>query len=195
LAGNTLFDEIWEIPPYEKHYNRETGQIGSELAKNDLFSRMIDCEIVLRFFAFRDASNIRGSVKDTLDRCMEFNQEAGQEKIKRMRDDFVCALETSHAIFGSNVFKIKNIKNRKPRWQHSRPLFDAVMVSVHQLRDHGQALRDARHNVVNALNKELEDESSYEVIVGRPNTAAAVKKRIALVHGILKGAFHGRKRS
>src|SRR5262245_61844328 len=54
LAGDRQFDEIWDIPPYEDHYRPDQGYIGPELADNRLFKRMTDCEIVLRFFAFRN---------------------------------------------------------------------------------------------------------------------------------------------
>ena len=47
------------------------GHISAALAENTLFKRMIDCELVLRFFAFRDERAIKGSVKSILDRCME----------------------------------------------------------------------------------------------------------------------------
>ncbi|HUT57454.1 MAG TPA: DUF262 domain-containing protein [Phycisphaerae bacterium] len=191
LAGNALFDDIWGIPQYDKHYNRETGQIGAELAKNDLFKRMIDCEIVLRFFAFREPSNIRGSVKSMLDRCMELNRNNDAKQIAELKSDFICALETAHAVFGKHTFKIKG----KHGWKPSRPLFDAVMVSIDKLREHKEALVDAREDIAKVLQAQLEKEASYEVIVGRPNTAASVKERIALVHRILKGAVHGRKRS
>jgi hypothetical protein len=62
LAGNRLFDEIWEIPPYEDHM-RGT-HIAAKLAANSLFKRMTDCEIVLRFFAFRNKERIKGSVRN-----------------------------------------------------------------------------------------------------------------------------------
>jgi len=71
LAGNRLFDEIWGIPPYEDHYRKEEGYISAELADNKLFRRMKDCEIVLRFFAFRNVEAIKGSVRSILDNFMK----------------------------------------------------------------------------------------------------------------------------
>src|SRR5262249_51818742 len=69
LAGNRLFDEIWQIPPYDDNYIGD--HISPQLAANKLFKRMQDCEIVLRFFAFRRATKIRGAVKRILDECMQ----------------------------------------------------------------------------------------------------------------------------
>ena len=62
LAGERLFNEIWEIPPYED--NIRGNQITPRLRENRWFKRMSDCEIVLRFFAFRRSSRLRGAVKD-----------------------------------------------------------------------------------------------------------------------------------
>jgi hypothetical protein len=69
LAGNRLFNELWNIPPYEDHY--KNGRIDAVLAQNSLFKRMEDCELVLRFFAFRRSSSIKGSSRSILDSCMQ----------------------------------------------------------------------------------------------------------------------------
>jgi hypothetical protein len=68
LAGLRLFNEIWEVPPYDDHYRKSDGYISPELAKNNLFKRMTDCEIVLRFFAFRRPKAIKGSSRAILNR-------------------------------------------------------------------------------------------------------------------------------
>jgi hypothetical protein len=52
LAGFSLFNDMWGIPRYEDYLLK--GRARPELADNPLYKRMIDCELVLRFFAFRD---------------------------------------------------------------------------------------------------------------------------------------------
>lgn len=184
LAGDDLFDDLWAIPRYSDHYDSDTGQIGRQLSENGLFKRMIDCEIVLRFFAFRDVANIRGSVKSILDRCMERNQNQPAEVIDEMRTGFVHALEVAHRIFLDRTFQIKASGGR---WTRSQPLFDALMVSIDRLKSRAPELVRARQQIRTALRDELEDEDSHDVLVGRPNTATAVKERIRLVHRILEG--------
>lgn len=184
LAGHDLFDDLWKIPRYSDHYDFDTGQIGRDLSGNGLFRRMIDCEIVLRFFAFRDVANIRGSVKSILDRCMERNQNQPPEVIDGMRTCFLRALKVAHGIFRDRTFQIKG---SGARWTRSQPLFDALMVSIDRLKSRANELIRARQQIRTALHEVLEDENSYDVVVGRPNTAKAVKERIALVYQILKG--------
>lgn len=69
LARDSRFTRIWGIPPYletdpNEYYENPVRQ------KNTLYSSMMDCQIVLRFFALRDEQFIRGSMKDILDRTM-----------------------------------------------------------------------------------------------------------------------------
>jgi hypothetical protein len=182
LAGNSLFDDIWGIPRYDEHYDRDSGQISPELAQNAHFKRMQDCEIVLRFFALRHKSWIRGSVKTILDRCMEAYQDETDVGIDVLRQDFLKALTLSHHIFGERTFQMKGGRGR---WGHSQPLYDAVMVAVDRLKTKEKSLVSARVQIRTALQNAMEDQDNYEIVVGRPNTAAAIKARLDLVHDLM----------
>jgi len=48
LAGNATFNDLLEIPRYKDHFT--DNKASSALSENPLFKRMIDCELVLRFF-------------------------------------------------------------------------------------------------------------------------------------------------
>lgn len=182
LAGNRLFDEIWEIPPYDDHYRKLDGYISPELAENDLFKRMRDCEIVLRFFAFRDYKQIKGSVRSMLDNFMHANRDALPPQIADLRKRFLNSLRIAHAVFGEHTFRIRD---NKKKWRHSMPLFDAVMVAMDELAQCEKKLIANKHKVLEGLLNVMEDEDVYEIIVGRPNTARAIKQRVSIVASLL----------
>lgn len=183
LAGHRLFDEIWGIPPYEDHYRRVEGFISQELANNDLFSRMKDCQIVLRFFAFRDTQRIKGAVRNILDECMQTNRNSTPLQINELRSAFLVTLEAAHKVFGHQVFRVRDTKGRL---RLSEPLFDAIMVSLEQLGPRKERLIARKKEVVTALFEAMKDERVYEIIVGRPNTAKAIKDRISILHQLLR---------
>lgn len=183
LAGNRLFDEIWDIPPYEDHYRKLDGYISPELADNDLFKRMRDCEIVLRFFAFRDQKKIRGSVRSILDNYMHENRDALRPQIDELRNRFLDCLRIAHAVFGEHTFRIRD---KKKKWRHSQPLFDAVMVATEELVKDENKLIANKHKILDSLLKAMEEQEVYEIIVGRPNTAKAIKERISIVSKLMK---------
>jgi hypothetical protein len=182
LAGGRLFDRIWGIPPYEDHYRKEDGYIDAALAANKRFKRMKDCEIVLRFFAFRDPTRIKGSVRNILDSYMKLNKDLVPAEIQELRDRFSKCLRIASSVFKTKTFRVPV----NGKWRYSEPLFDAVMVAIDRLADHERRLIANRKEIRKALLKQLEKEDVYEIIVGRPNTAKAVKHRIAIVHDLLK---------
>ncbi|MET3501097.1 hypothetical protein ABIC45_002709 [Mucilaginibacter rubeus] len=181
LAGNELFDKLWEIPSYKDHIRG--GQISAELAENNLFKRMFDCEIVLRFFSFRIKSHVKGAVKLILDSCMERYQKADDDEIIVLRNLFISRLETSHAIFEENVFRIKDSHGKL---RLSQPLFDGVMIAIDRLYEDKDTLIQKKKQIQEALNKSLEDPNVYDLLIGKQNTAPAIIKRNDFITELLK---------
>ena len=145
---------------------------------------MQDCEIVLRFFALRKTSNIRGSVRSMLDRCMEDNLGATKAQLLELKEVFESRLKLAHDLFGAHVFQYRD-EDRK--WQRSQPLYDGVMVAIDRLWPKREQLLSKRSRVVSRVNHLLKRASAFEVVVGKPNTARAVKKRINLLLRAIEG--------
>ncbi len=184
LAGNDLFDDLWEIPRYSEHIRGQ--HISAKLAGNSLYSRMRDCEIVLRFFAMRDRSNIRGSMKVILDRFMHANTEVLPAQIEAYRQAFIASLTTCHDIFGDATFRVPN-KVGKPAL--SQPLYDAVMIAADNFTLYAANFITRLWEISKALAKTLSTEAARELIVARPNTADAIRKRLDLVESIFRSSL------
>jgi hypothetical protein len=71
LARTPLFCKMWDIPVHGR--TPSNAQLEA-LQNNELFRKMADCQIVLRFFAFREKEHVKGSVRSMLDSCMKRNQ-------------------------------------------------------------------------------------------------------------------------
>jgi hypothetical protein len=185
LSADRLFTDIWGIPAHKNRiYVR--GATAIALRKNKLYSRMQDCELVLRFFALRDRENIRGSMRSMLDRCIESGQTVSAAQVKVLRNDFRARLEIASKVFGSNVFRYRD---EAGSWKPSYPLYDGVMVALDTLWDERASILAKKTKVVQAVESLLSKRSAYEVIVGRPNTANAVKKRINLLVKAIAKAY------
>lgn len=125
LARTKLFTEIFEIPTYKSHLNK-SGEPTAVLKENKLYKRMQDCELVLRFFAFRKKSNLKGSVRAMLDRAMEDNQDISEAIANTLETEFIDRLSIAFEIFGDQTFKYKDEEGNV---HISYPLYDGVMVS------------------------------------------------------------------
>ena len=185
LAGNPTFNDLCDIPRYEDHFVR--GHVSAELAENSLFKRMIDCELVLRFFAFRDTRTIKGSVKSILDKCMERNAKLKSSELQPFSDEFSSRVQLASELLGLDAFKLRDLDDNKLRL--SQPYYDAVMVACDRLYENRGALLKKKTALRALLQRELAKPPNHELIVGKANTADAIRKRLVFVedcfHSIL----------
>lgn len=177
LASNPTFNDLCGIPRYAEHF--VGGNISPELAENTLFKRMVDCELVLRFFAFRNVRAIKGSVKLILDKCMQTNAQLTEDGLLRSREDFNSRVDMAFKLFGTNAFKLPYPDEKKTSL--SEPYYDAVMVVCDRLFDHREALIKERVKLGDELKKQLLKPENRELVVGKANTADAIKKRFDFV--------------
>jgi hypothetical protein len=180
LSRFDKFTEVFGIPPYAEdddvdHYENPKRQ------KNSLYASMRDCELVLRVFALRRPENIRGSMKSMLDRAMAANlsDEKAQTFAKEYREHF----EFLYELFDKKPFNIPGGADEKEKV--SAALYDAAMVALSRIWERHPNIQADKTGVVERLKSAVQDEEKYELIVGRKNTATAVKDRIELLQGIL----------
>ncbi|MDD7835177.1 DUF262 domain-containing protein [Paenarthrobacter sp. AB444] len=176
LARTPLFTRIWGIPPYTAE---EAENPSSDLLANALFSSLADAELVLRFFAIRDAiaNNRGGSLKRLLDSYMERNREAPAMEIVQMRDEFTSSLSTLDTVFEGAPFRLPDGGRR------SRPMYDAFMVAVSDT-DSSSVLQRCG-SIRDRLSEALSDPAEYDILVGRGNTMEAIRSRVNLASKIL----------
>jgi len=180
LARVKQFTDAWEIPSHEEH-TLSDGSPSRDLRDNNLFKRMLDCEIVLRFFAFRDRVHVVGSVKSILDNTMRRYRHVDADVIAQLGRTFESTLANVLLVFGEESFRLP--KNDKGQAILSRPLYDAQMVAMELLADRIDDLVEYRADVRAAVhNLARPGSDTYDLIVGRANTAAAIKERIDAVH-------------
>ena len=185
LSRDRAFTDAWEIPNHEEN-TRIDGSPADQLKKNIHFRRMTDVEIVLRFFAFREAENIGGSVRAMLDKTMGRYRNADEAILEQMKLEFRDALDLCVKVFGENVFRIP-AKEATTKSRLSRPYFDAQMVVMYQLREERDAILAHSSEIETGVRKLADPNSqTYELLVGRANTATAVKGRIEAVRAVVR---------
>jgi hypothetical protein len=183
LSRYPLFTDIWEIPRYKRNVDAH-GNVTTILRENPRYKRMQDCELVLRYFAFRKRANIRGSVRSMLDRCMEENLTSTLSQLSDFKEDFKTRLQLARDVFGEHVFRYED---EQGNWQLSQTLYDGIMAALDRLWPKHRDLPSKGPEILTRVNHLFKKPSAYEVIVGRPNTAKAVLKRIKILEKAIQG--------
>jgi hypothetical protein len=180
IARSRLFTDIWGIPRKEKG---EPQQISSELAKNQLYSKMKDCEIVLRYFALSNMKQFRKGMKSTLDNCMIEMKKASEEKCKILEREYMEVLETARDIYGENLFRLPGKSGRR-----SVPLADAILLAIRDVFKHVEKLKKNREYIIAETEKILSDKESYQTIVKRGNSKSVTEDRLAIINNLFHQA-------
>jgi len=176
LARSNSFTQTWGIPPYSVGEELDPSE---DLLRNPLFSSLADAELVLRFFALRNAisENKLGSLRTILDRYMAEQTSADADHLAALEDDFAGCLDRLRLVFGDDTFRLST-------GRLSRPLYDAMMVALSLAPE--LDVEDRAADIRRALATALADGKSYDVLVGRGNTIVAVHDRADLASEILR---------
>ena len=180
LSRFNKFTEVFGIPAYSED-DEEAYYENPERQKNKLYASMRDCELVLRVFALRDSENIRGSMKSMLDRAMESNLTV--EETAAFADEYRAHFQFLYELFDGKPFNIHSRDSKKEKI--SAALYDAAMVALGKIWHRRDGIRADKAGVSKRLAVAMDHDESYELIVGRKNTAAAVKGRIDLLKDVL----------
>jgi Protein of unknown function DUF262 len=182
LARDGLFTDIFGIPPYTEanpndYYENPSRQ------RNRLYATMGDCQLVLRYFALRDTSNIRGSMKSMLDRAMQSRISLGSDQVQPLKDEYLSRLNMAARVFGPRPFLLP--PDEKGRERLSAALYDSTLVALHRQWRHRERLEATSAAIGRRLQAEYENSESASVLTGQGNTAQAVKDRISLLEKVL----------
>jgi hypothetical protein len=179
LSRFRLFTDVFGIPPYietdpNDYYENPQRQ------KNNLYSTMGDCQLVLRYFALKDDSNIRGSMKSMLDRAME--REVIGNEADLLKQEFSERFKYLHELFEGAPFTLP--PDDKGRVRVSAAIYDAAMVAINALWTvRSEILNDAAA-VRNRMSDAAGNPDEIIILTGRGNTAEAVRERIQLMRKI-----------
>ena len=176
LSRHSTFTRIWGIPPYTKadpnDYHEEEAR-----QKNNLYKTMGDCQLVLRFFALDRDEHINGSMKATLDRCMERNLDCTKDHAAALKQRFVERLALADQLFDGHPF---SLKSGSANFRPVAGIYDGVMVALDALWDEREALIAKKTKVQHAYAAFTEAHAGTGELTGSANTAIDIKNRIKL---------------
>ncbi len=107
LTRTKLFTQIFDIPPYVETDPNEYYE-NPQRQKNGLYASMSDCQLVLRYFALKDESNIRGAMKAMLDRAME--RQISEDQVEVLKGEFNERLQFLYELFEGSPFLLPQTK-------------------------------------------------------------------------------------
>jgi hypothetical protein len=188
LSELESFRKIWGIPIIpvnrtEKEYERSI----KNLEKNQVYKTMLDCELVLRFFAVKDVwenpEKPKGSMSYLLDSSIIRHRYSDGDKISRLRGEFTKSIEFFYINFGDDCFVNK--------WgggvaKTARNLYDSLLVAYASIVGEGGAINEDVDMITMRLDEEMSDSANYEMVITKGNSVEAIIQRVGLMRSILQ---------
>ncbi|MBD2771093.1 DUF262 domain-containing protein [Iningainema tapete] len=174
LASNSIFAEAWRIPVG----NRE------ELVQNNLYKKMEDVELVLRFFALRHVEDSRWEIEEFLDLYMIKSLNFSDEDIDILRDIFLKTVNLAHKIYGDNLFKPFDPETNMWKDRADKAYYDAVMVGFSNHLADANVLVERKSKVIEETKKLFRKDKS-KLFTGSGKTKADIQERIRLFDNML----------
>ena len=176
-----MFTRVFEIPPYiesdpNDYYENPRRQ------KNNLYATMGDCQLALRYFALRDESNIRGSMKSMLDRAMAVR--ISENEGMTLKVNYQERFEFLFSLFDERPFRLT--PDDRGNQRISAAIYDASMVAINDLWGERDIIRSDKLGVQERMNEAIRKEDTSVVLTGQQNTAKSVRERIDLVRHIFR---------
>lgn len=180
ITRSPRFTTVFEIPAYRgtdpnDYYEDPRRQ------KNNLYAKMLDCQLVLRYFALRDESNIRGSMRAMLDRAMEAEITEAEGEV--WKQNYQERFDFLYQLFDTRPFRLPSPQNGRERL--SAAIYDASMVALDSLWNRRDEINADKQDIQRRMREATQNPSNMPIMTGQKNTANAVRDRIKLMRNIL----------
>ena len=173
LAKNRIFADAWDIPIEE-----------DKLRNNNLYKKMEDVELVLRFFAFRHTDKFRNGIEGFLNLYMIKSLSFSDEDIRILKQIFNNTIDLAVQIYEENLFKPFDPKTESWRDKSYKAYYDAVMVGFSRHLTSADLLI-ARKNKIIEETKKLFKQDRKKLFTGAGRTKADLQTRIQIFDDML----------
>ena len=176
LANYPIFKSAWSIPDSDR---RE---------QNNLYKKMEDVELILRFFALRHYENFKGNLENFMDLYMIQSSNFSKEDTTFLSGIFKNTINIAYDIYGEHLFK-PYILDKSKTWNWAeepyKAYYDAVMVALSKNLPNAEILKQKKNQVIDATQQLLKADKS-ELFRGKgKNTKADIQKRLNLFDEML----------
>lgn len=174
------FREVWGIPRWVE------GEIETNptLVADPFFAKMMDSEVVLRFFALRHVDHYRRGMQGFLDLYMRRAAKFSDTDVAELRELYVRTLSLAKEVYSEHLFRPYSAERKSWEAKPHRAFQDAVMIGISERLADETMLKQRSPQILEAT-KQLFLSHPDGTFTGRGNTKQDIKDRIDLYRKML----------
>lgn len=188
LSSNDSFRKLWLINPDvdEETDDEELDNYDDALkyAKNKLYKRMYDVELVLRYFAMRHIDEFSGKLSEFMDLCLRHGNHYSDEQRGQMKKIFETTIANADKLFSEKAFcQYTKIRGKYTWTLPQKMIYDPLMLALSQI-DLPEIDFDIDNNQKHLEKFYEENETEFD---GKRQSKRDIKHRMELFVGFIKG--------
>lgn len=182
LSRDSTHRKAWGLPEFSPS---EIDGSPEYLEGLSFYEKMEDVEVILRFFALRNAKFYQRGMREFLDLYMLRAKNFSTSDIDQLKALYRRVIDVAETIYGDKLFKAYDIPTTTWGSRRQKAFADAVLVGLANNLDREAYLISASERVV-AATADLFVTSEKGALTGRGNTKKDVETRIQLMTDMLK---------
>lgn len=186
LSSNNIFRKLWFINPDDiDGLEDELDNYDDALkyAKNKLYKRMYDVELVLRYFAMRHIDEYSGKLSEFMDLCLRQGNRYTDNQIEILKNIFEKTIEKADILFSEKAF-CQYVKRRGTfTWTSpQKMIYDSMMLALNQIEISNKII-DLNSNIERLKKFYQENEDAFD---GKRQSKGDIKHRTELFISFIK---------
>ena len=186
LSSNNTFRKLWFINPDDiDGLEDELDNYDDALkyAKNKLYKRMYDVELVLRYFAMRHIDEYSGKLSEFMDLCLRQGNRYTDNQIEILKNIFEKTIEKADILFSEKAF-CQYVKRRGTfTWTSpQKMIYDSMMLALNQIEISNKII-DLNSNIERLKKFYQENEDAFD---GKRQSKGDIKHRTELFISFIK---------
>ena len=164
LSSNDSFRRLWLITPEITNDIEELDNYDDALlyAKNKMYKRMYDVELVLRYFSMRHIDEFTGKLSKFLDNCLCFGNQYTEEQLNIMKKTFEETISLAEKLFGDKAFCQYTTNKDKYAWTSpQKMIYDPLMLALSQRKMSNKDF-DVQSNIKKLEEFYIQNESYFD---------------------------------
>lgn len=153
-------------------------------AKNKLYKRMYDVELILRFFTMRHIEEFNGKLSEFMDACLRQGNHYSSEALNILKETFEDTIAKAEKLFSDKAFCQYTMVRNKMTWTApQKMIYDPIMLALSQISISTTDKMDIDINIQKLkefyeLNKDMFD--------GKRQSKKDIQKRVEIFISFIK---------
>ncbi len=180
LSRNPNHRKAWNLPLYSEAEERG---VPDYLEEKTFYREMEDVEVILRFFALRNAEHYQRGMRGFLDLYMMRAKRFSSDHLGVLKELYERTISLGLKIYQDLLFKPFNPAKGEWGTRPQKAYADAVLVSLSGFLDNEESLVPRREEIIEKT-KALFAQDPSGILTGRGNTKKDVTDRISWMIGL-----------